>query len=367
MAYSAITQAQCNPGAPDTPGWRQKIKENFDYLKAVAAAGGGSSSGGPILNGSFETDMDGDNIPDNWSRNLFNGGSGVFDTSDFIVGSKSYKIARPADAGGNTYGGGSLTSDYIECSFLEVLSFGISFRSSAANVINGFYIRFYDKDKVELPSGYWYTNGTGRELWKKSGSMPTTWTLLRILNVGVPIGVKHYKVAFHGGIADATHTYASAADIYIDRITTAPEPVGYSVLAEEINQAQVDHTYAAGFTDAGSTYSIVVPVGTRHLDVVITLRGTGGFGNTTNARAAIGTTYGTTVSSIDDSTWRQGISRINVSSLSGSRTLKFQAGLTEAVGSQPQSFKSPSADHLKFYSPASIIVDASTRTTSESI
>lgn len=359
MAFSSIPQADIGPGSPLTQSLFQKIKDNDDYLKAQADTLAFSSS---IPNGSLETDSDVDGVPDNWTRNLFNGGSGALSASDFVFGTRAYKFSRIADAGGNTYGGGSLTSEYVECSFLELLNFGIAFRASSANIINGVYIRFYDKDKIELSTGYWYTNGTGRELWKKSGAMPTTWAWLCILNVGVPNTAKYYKLAFHAGIPDVTHTYASAADIFIDRITASPQPVGHSVLLETIDQAEVS-IIAGTWSDVGSTYSIIIPAGMKFLDVSLQVKSTYSQGYNPAGRIAIGTNYGTTVNATDDSQYHTGVSRLNVSSLSGGQILKFQA--MNLGGNWWVYLKSSAVSDLKYYVPVSITVDFSLRTVSE--
>ncbi len=356
MAYSAITAGEVDSDSPITATLMGKMKDNFidheNRISVLAQAG--------IPNSSFEVDADADSVPDNWTRNLFNGGAGAYSTTDFVLGTKSYKLTRLSGA---TYGAGSLTSDYVECSFLEELNLGIAFKSSAASVKNSVYIRFFDKDKVEMATGYWYTSGTGRQLWTKSDSMPLFWTWLRILKVGVPISARYYKIIFAAGEVDAT--YNAAADIYVDRITNDPAALGYGILGETIDQAEVTNT-SATFADIGSTYSITVPAAAKYLDVEIQVKD----GYTTenyfaSGRAAIGTTYGTAVTGTVDGVYQSGVSRIDVSALSGVQTMKFQ--LKNMSGAWNSYLKSVASESLKYYSLPLITVDSSTRTTTEVI
>jgi hypothetical protein len=357
MAFTSIPSADIATGKPLKQGLFQAIKDNDDYLYAQVQL---LQGGGGIPNGSLETDSDADGVPDNWAWAAYNGGTKAADTTNFVLGTKSLKITRLSGA---TYGGGSITSDYVECSFLEMLSFGIAFKSTATSVVNAVYIKFYDASKVELATGYWYVNGTGRELWRKSGSMPLFWTWLRILNVGVPVSARYYKLVFAAGIVDAT--YYAAADINVDRVTINPNAVGMNLLTETIDQAEVQNS-SFSWVDIGSTYSITVPSAAKYLRVQIENKMSiyqsdpqGVF-----SRAAIGTTYGTTVSTTL-TTYVQGASVIDVSALSGARTLKFQQyQMGDGNASQ---MRSHAAGNLKYYMPLSITVDSSSRTVSETL
>ncbi|MDI9562514.1 MAG: hypothetical protein QM235_15215, partial [Pseudomonadota bacterium] len=88
MGYSAILSSEVDVDSPGKAELFQKIKDNFDYLYSMM---GGVVE---LPNGSFEIDTDADDIPDNWTRNLYAGGSAAFDTITPAHGAKAYKFTR---------------------------------------------------------------------------------------------------------------------------------------------------------------------------------------------------------------------------------------------------------------------------------
>lgn len=361
MAFNSIPSGDIATGKPLKQGLFQYIKDNFDYLKAGYD---GLAAGAGIPNGSLEVDSDADVVPDNWTWAAFNTGTKAFDTTGFVHGTKSFKITR---ASGASYGGGSLTSDYVECSFLELLHFGIAFKCSAASIVNSVYIRFFDANKTEMSAGYWYTTsadnaGFGRQLWTKVNNNPLYWTWLRILNVGVPVSARYFKLVFAAGEKHAS--YYAAADINVDRITMNPTLLAGSIMSETVDQAEVGNAGPGSWTDIGSTVAITVPTGVKYLDVQVQTRASSG--DDAQGRCAISTTYGTAVSNTTASYLVPPLtSRLDVSALSGARTLKFQY---YRVGSAGVIYlQSPASACIKYYSPLLITVDSFARTTSEAL
>ena len=132
MGYSAILSSEVDVDSPGKAELFQKIKDNFDYLYSLI--------GGPVEvpNGSFEIDTDADGVPDNWTLNLYAGGSAAFDTITPAHGSRAYKFTRTSGAGN---GGGYLESGYMECSPIGVCVVGFSIKSSVAGLKNIVKIR----------------------------------------------------------------------------------------------------------------------------------------------------------------------------------------------------------------------------------
>ena len=92
MGYDAILSTEVDVDSPGKAELFQKIKDNFDYLYSLI--------GGPVEvpNGSFEIDTDADGVPDNWTLNLYAGGSAAFDTTTPAHGANAYKFTRASGA-----------------------------------------------------------------------------------------------------------------------------------------------------------------------------------------------------------------------------------------------------------------------------
>jgi len=139
--YSAITTDEISADKPLTDALFQKIKDNFDYLYAL------SGDVIDIPNGTLEIDADADGIPDNFTRALYAGGSGAFDTTTPAQGAKAYKFTRTSGAGN---GGGYLETGYLPISEYISPKFWFRLKASAAGMKNIVRIRYFDKDKVDL-------------------------------------------------------------------------------------------------------------------------------------------------------------------------------------------------------------------------
>jgi len=194
MGYSPILSSEVDVDSPVTAELFQKIKDNFDYLYSKIGEAVN------ITNGSFELDTDEDDIPDNWTRNLYAGGSGTYDLSTPAHGAKAYKFTRTLGSGN---GGGYLESDYLECSSLCTYAIAFSIKSSVSNIKNIVKIRYFDKDKVYLSEEDVYS----------STSNPTSWTRYH-LQLTVPSGAEYFKVRLIGGYTDTD----VAGDTYFDDV-----------------------------------------------------------------------------------------------------------------------------------------------------
>ena len=206
MGYSAILSSEVDVDSPGKAELFQKIKDNFDYLYSMM---GGVVE---LPNGSFEIDTDADDIPDNWTRNLYAGGSGAYDTATPAHGAKAYKFTRTSGAGN---GGGYLESGYMECSPIGVCVVGFSIKSSVAGLKNIVKIRYFDKDKVYISDQDVYS----------STSNPTSWTRYQC-SMTIPANAMYYKIRLIGGYTDTN----VAGDTYFDDIAISNKVVNQSML-----------------------------------------------------------------------------------------------------------------------------------------
>ena len=212
MGYSAILSSEVDVDSPGKAELFQKIKDNFDYLYSMM---GGVVE---LPNGSFEIDTDADDIPDNWTRNLYAGGSAAFDTITPAHGSRAYKFTRTSGAGN---GGGYLESGYMECSPIGVCMIGFSIKSSAAGLKNIVKIRYFDKDKVYISDEDVYS----------STSNPTSWTRYQY-SMTIPASAMHYKIRLIGGYTDTD----VAGDTYFDDVAISNKVVNQAMLKTTTGQ-----------------------------------------------------------------------------------------------------------------------------------
>jgi len=195
MGYEAINSNEIQVGKPVSQPLMQKIKDNFDYL--YGKIGVLPSSG--LQNPSFEIDSDNDGIPDNWSRDLYPGGSGSFEETDVKHGSKAYKFIHPGGAGN---GGGYLTSDYILATDTTI-SFSFYLKTTNASIKVKCEIRCYDKDKNYLSSVIVY----------ESTNNPTSWEEIQC-GTTLPSNTRYIKIRLHGGVDDTDE----AGTVYFDYV-----------------------------------------------------------------------------------------------------------------------------------------------------
>jgi len=306
MSYQAITTDEISGDKPGTDGLFQKIKDNFDYLYALA---------GDVIdvpNGTLEIDADGDGVPDNWARSLYAGGSGAFDTTTPAQGAKAYKFTRTAGAGN---GGGYLESGYLPIT--EYISPKVQFKlkASAAGMKNIVRLRYFDKDKVDLSAD---------EDIYSSTSNPTSWTSYTKWGVP-PANARYTKIRLIGGYTDTD----VAGDIYFDDIHYDPLP---EVLYDNFTIART--TNNVGYADLNSA-SIKLPKGftVARLPVDLDYSDTGGVGGEGDggARYRIGATYSTellfrAVLPIGSNLfYTKGVLELDISALSGAQTLYLQS------------------------------------------
>ncbi len=136
-----------------------------------------------VINGSFETNDDGDNFPDSWITTEYSGGTASLDTSDQQHAKQSLKFVSTGS------GGGYITSSsFIEVSELTDLGLHFYLKSSDAGVRNLVQILWYDKSKVPISTSILYDDST---------TNPTSWTL-KSSSVTVPSTARFAKLEMYG-------------------------------------------------------------------------------------------------------------------------------------------------------------------------
>lgn len=306
MSYQAITTDEVTGDKPGTDSLFLKIKNNFDYLYSLA---------GDVIdipNGTLEIDADADGIPDNFTRSLYSGGSGAFDTTTPAQGAKAYKFTHPGGAGN---GGGYLETGYLPIS--EYISPKVQFKlkASVAGMKNIVRVRYFDKGKVDLSAD---------EDIYSSTSNPTSWTSYTKWGVP-PANARYIKIQFIGGYTDTD----VAGDIYFDDLHYDPLP---EVLFDNFTIAKTTNNTGA-YADLNSA-SIKVPKGftVALFPILIDCYNTGGvYGiNQFAGRYRISSTYSlelivTTYSLAAESHYGKGTLELNISALSGAQTLYLQS------------------------------------------
>ena len=184
MSYTAITNDEIQVKKPVRQELMQKIKDNFDAHETKLSA----ASGAEIApNSSFEVDSDADGIPDNWTRYLYPGGSGGFETTNPAHGAKAYKFVHP---GGTGNGGGYLESDYIKISGIGAIPYYLSWSmwSSVGGIRNDVTIRFFTLDKTFISENTLYSSTSNptsiKQFAEWIGYPPTDARYLKIRLIG---------------------------------------------------------------------------------------------------------------------------------------------------------------------------------------
>lgn len=202
MAFDALTEAETAAGKPVTQPFLRKIKDNFDHLYGTT----GSASSGGVPNGSFEIDSDVNGVPDQWDASAYSGGSVAIDATNAVHGLNCIKMVHPGGAGN---GGGTLRSDYIECSAFVRTTIGFIHWATAAGMKNQVLAHYYDKDHVELGSG------SPATIYSSTAN-PTSATAFSYREMP-PSGAKYIKIKLVGGYTDTN----VAGTAYFDDIWIA--------------------------------------------------------------------------------------------------------------------------------------------------
>jgi hypothetical protein len=143
-----------------------------------------------IKNGSFETDVENNGEPDDWTVVDYSGGSHSLDSTDQFSGLRSLKFTSTGT------GGGYATSDYFEAQEAKDLTFQWIIKSSVADVRNVVDVLWYTSAKTLISTTNIYDDST---------TNPTTFT--EFTQVATPPSTTRYaQVRVYGcHSSDATN------------------------------------------------------------------------------------------------------------------------------------------------------------------
>lgn len=271
MAYNAITDAEIASGKPTNITLMTKIQGNDAYFYSLS---GSQTSSLGVINGSFEIDSDADGVPDNWTRNLYPGGTGSLYTTAPAHGAQSWSFVHP---GGASNGGGYLDSDYFEVSPQILYLVRFILWATVAGIKNMVQVRYYDKDQVELGAGSPETIFT-------TTTNPASATTY-IVQFNPPATTCYAKVRLIGGYTDTD----VAGTVYFDDVGLIISPPAVAGEVSMVAHASTEESIAVGsYTKykeitlaKGGTYTIkfdlkaVAPDGTAFGKIYVNGSGTG--------------------------------------------------------------------------------------------
>ena len=160
-----------------------------------------AASSSLISNFSFETDSEGDNLPDDWDIVNYSGSTNAVVTSDQDHGQRSMKFISTGSGGGYI-----TTSSYVEVSPNEPLSFGFSIKSTVVDIRNVVQVLWYTETKVA-------SSTASTDVYDDSTTNPTSWTLKRY-RVTPPSDAYYCKVRIYG----AHSSDATTGSVWYDNI-----------------------------------------------------------------------------------------------------------------------------------------------------
>ncbi|MEW6115393.1 MAG: hypothetical protein AB1553_00630 [Nitrospirota bacterium] len=218
MAWNPLNDTEIQVGKPVKRTLWQKIKDSLEYLYGQLAPSGADSG---VPNGSFEVDSDSDGIPDRWTRTLYAGGSGSFETGSPAHGAKAWKFVHPGGVGN---GGGYLDSDYIEISQLKTYVLGYTTWASAAGMRNLVQLLYYNTSKVYLSTTTLYDS-------QANPATPTTY----LSQYTPPANSRFIKIRLIGGNSDVN----VAGTAYFDDIKNQEAVATAHMLNSSVTTAKI--------------------------------------------------------------------------------------------------------------------------------
>jgi hypothetical protein len=326
MPYVALLDAEIQSGEPISQSLVQKIKENFDDHEARIAGGGGGGSvsgGGDVLNGSLEADADADGVPDNFLVSYYPGGTGGFDTADYVHGTKSWRF--DLNGGANT-GGGYLETDYIFVNRFYCKPIWLAYKAESTSGIPRVQViaRCFDRNKAYLGEV---------TIWDTVTHL-SGWNLAVIHNITLSfIETEYVKYRLVGGAVDAAGVVGS---VWFDAIGIEGYRMQVTV-PESINQPDVAVSMG-GWSAAGSVFNINIPAG-KFQWLVVPVRAIGTLqwvgeseaSYPTRIRCYIDSAYSTVVESPTNQ-WVTGNCLLYIGGMAGAKQLRFQASGADSYG-----------------------------------
>lgn len=250
MPFTSITKP--NVGDPTKKqSFADPVIDNLNFLYNLLTSTIGSRE--IITNGSFESDVDADTLPDNWTRTLYTGGSFSHELSTSaadgksIHGKRSVKFTSP---GGGGNGGGFIeTTDFFEVSSERYYFVSFSHKASVAGIHNLVEISWYDSTQTLISTNTVYDSTTN----------PTAWTAA-VTPVKAATNARFAKVKLTGAKNDNT----TAGSAWFDDI--------------RINSAAFETTVIIDNADPDDDGAWLCPAQVRVIELTVIGGGGGGGG-----------------------------------------------------------------------------------------
>ncbi len=141
-----------------------------------------AAAGNLLANASFETDTDGDGIPDGWTITNQTGSTNELDSSDQQHGAKSMKFTSVGNGGGIL-----LNDDFMDCTPLSDVRVTFNLKSTA-NVRNLVELIWYTAGQVQISTS---------SIYDDSATNPTSWAV-RGGSATPPSTARYFKIRIHG-------------------------------------------------------------------------------------------------------------------------------------------------------------------------
>lgn len=241
MVWNPIQSSEIQVKKPNKQSLWQKVKDDLDHLYSQL---GSAAAGSGVPNGSFEIDSDADGVPDQWTKNLYPGGTGAIEMTDIAHGAKAYKFTHP---GGSGNGGGYLDSDYIEVDELKKYSVAFMIKCSVAGMRNRVIVRCFDKAKADLSNDQTIYDST---------SNPTSWTF-KVGVVTIPANCRYVKIRIEGGYTDTD----VAGDIYYDNIVFRRQTINEDIEDSAVSQPKLKTSSGEVSIMSASYVNLTLPGG----------------------------------------------------------------------------------------------------------
>lgn len=187
MPFTAITKPAVGDPTKKS-AFADLVVDDLNFLYNLLLSTIGSRE--IITNGSFESDVDADSIPDNWTRTLYDGSSTFsHETSTSAADGKSIHGKRSVKfTSTGTLGGGYITNtDFFEISEKRYYMVGWTHKSSVATIRNLVEISWYDSTQAFISTSTLYD----------STANPTAWTL-SVEACEAPANARYAKLTLTG-------------------------------------------------------------------------------------------------------------------------------------------------------------------------
>lgn len=236
--------------APISQDWGNDVVDDLNFLNGVVAGVTDADGVALVVNGSFEVDANNSTTVSNWTVVLGSGATGIVTNSDQNHGAQSFKFTRDSTVGHN---GGSLTSQFMNCSPNLEFLLGFMLKCSRSDVENTVQVSWYTATQSLISTTTVYDSGLG-------SNAPTTWNTIGNSPVTPPATAMFFKIILNAGIA--AQTPGATTSIFFDGVFVRPRTALSNLIS---------YTSPATFTVPSGTFRVRLDFGQKGF---VTYKGT---------------------------------------------------------------------------------------------